>query len=225
MDAPGKQHGDSAGHPVVAVGGARATDTVTVPVERPSLTRGAEYHLELRVRLVHDTRWADAGHVLAWLQTTMPFDGPAPGSRPVDQLDALTLDASPEWVTVQGDDFSVAVGRASGALESLVYDGNGRGRLVVADSLMSVSAWSYAQSDLAAATHTHELPNWETTTVNLDYGQTGLGGNNSWSKKARPLRRYRLCNSTYIYGITLRPYSDEKETLGARARVPLPRIE
>ena len=370
------------------------TDTVAVPVETPSLTRGAEYHLELRVRLAHDTRWADAGHVLAWSQTKVPFDVPAPGSRPVDQLDALTLDASPERVTVQGDDFSVAVSRASGALESLVYDGtemieaplipnywraetdndraagngmahllrswedagedrsvtsvsaeqiaeqavrievegtlpvgrstfaneytiygngdihvqhtvtrrgntppsiprvglqmalpdtydevtwfgrgphenywnrksgaavgqyhrsianfvtpyvrpqenanrsdvhwaaftddNGRGLLVVADSLMSVSAWPYAQSDLATATHTHELPNREATTVNLDYKQMGLGGNNSWSKKARPLRRYRLRNSAYAYGFTLRSYSHERGTLGEEARAPVPRVE
>jgi beta-galactosidase len=102
-----------------------ATDTVAIPIETPSLTRGAEYHLELRVRLDHDTRWADAGHVLAWSQTKVPFDVPAPDTRPVEQLDALTLDVSPKRVTVKGDDFSVEVGRASGTLESLIYDGTG----------------------------------------------------------------------------------------------------
>jgi beta-galactosidase len=90
---------------------------------------------------------------------------------------------------------------------------------------MSVSAWPYTQADLAEATHTHELPDRPTTTLNLDYKQMGLGGNNSWSKKARPLPQYRLRAPSYTYGFTLRPYRGESESLEAAAHAPIPRIE
>lgn len=372
----------------------RATDTVAVPFERPAPSAGAEYHLELRVRLADETSWAAAGHVVAWSQTRVPFGGPKQPSPSLDELEALTLDMSPERVTVQGFGFSVAVGRASGAIESLVYDGremieaplvpnywraetdndrgggkgmanllrawedaaeqrtvtdvtvddvaqqavrvrvegtlpvgqstfthrytvygsgdvhvrhrvtrrgdtppsiprvgmqmavpdaydtmtwygrgphenywdrktgaavgqyrqsvadfvtpyvrpqenanrsdvrwaavtdgDGQGLVVVADSLMSVSAWPYTQADLAEATHTHELPERPTTTLNLDYKQMGLGGNNSWSKKARPLPKYRLRAPSYTYGFTLRPYRGEAESPEAAAHAPIPSIE
>lgn len=45
---------------------------------------------------------------------------------------------------------------------------------------------------MADADHTHDLLNRDVTTVNLDYKLMGLGGNNTWSEKARPMPPYRL---------------------------------
>jgi beta-galactosidase len=371
-----------------------ATETIGVPFERPALTPGAEYHLEVRVRLADDTRWADAGHVLARTQAAVPFDVPAPERRSPGQLAAVTLDETADRIEVAGAGFSVAVGRESGAIESLVYDGEeriespltpnywraetdndrangngmahllrpwetaaeertvtaitaektapqavrvrvegtlpvgqstftnrytvygngdvhvqhsvtragdtppsiprvgmqmavpgtydevtwygrgphgnywdrktgarvgqyqrslsafvtpyvrpqenanrsdvrwaaltdgeGRGLLVVGDAPLSVSAWPYTQSDLAEATHTHELPDRAQTTLNVDHKQMGLGGNNTWSEKSRPLPKYRLSDATYTYGFTLRPYTADEGSIEAAAQAPVPRIE
>ena len=369
-----------------------ATTTVTVPVEEPSPAPGAEYHLTLRVRLDEATRWAEAGHTVARGQIEGPFDAPAREAPSLDALADVTLEAGDERITVEGDGFSVAVGRASGALASMVVGGeelivrpltpnywraetdndraggngmapllaawedageertvtdvsaerlapqavrvrvegtlpvgrsvyeqsyvvygngdvhvehtvtrrgetppslprvglqmavpdaydtvtwfgrgphenywdrktgaavgrysqpladfvvdyvrpqenanrsdtrwvaltreDGRGLLAVADSLLSVSAWPYSQEDLAEATHTHELPDRAFTTVNLDYRQMGLGGNNTWTEKARPMPQYRLSKSSYTYGFTLRPVPSGRSPAAA-ARAPVPRI-
>ena len=104
-------------------------------------------------------------------------------------------------------------------------DGEGRGLLVVGDAPLSVSAWPYTQSDLAEATHTHELPDRAQTTLNVDHKQMGLGGNNTWSEKSRPLPKYRLSDATYTYGFTLRPYTADEGSIEAAAQALVPRIE
>ena len=100
----------------------------------------------------------------------------------------------------------------------------GRGLLTVADSALSISAWPYRQADLSEATHTYQLPDRDVTTVNLDLGEMGVGGNNTWSEKARPLPRYRLRKSSYSYGFTLRPYSSDDGPPAEASREPIPSI-
>lgn len=369
-------------------------ETVSVPFERPDLQPGAEYHLEVRFRLPSSTRWAEAGHTVAWEQMALPYDEPSTDPVALSQFDEVTLDSEGRQIEVDGDGFSVAVGRESGALESFVHEGeelvvrplapnywraetdndrangngmahllrawegaaegrsvssvtaeqvapqavriqvdgtlpvgastfeheyvvygngdvhvqhrvaragdappsiprvglqmavsdaydeitwygrgphenywdrktgaavgqyrqslsdfvtnyvrpqenanrsdtrwvaftreDGSGLLALGDSLLSVSAWPYSQQDLSEATHTHELPDRDFTTVNLDYKQMGLGGNNSWSEKARPMPMYRLSDSSYTYGFTLRPYGSGRGSPAEVARSPAPRPE
>ncbi|MFB6097627.1 MAG: beta-galactosidase domain 4-containing protein, partial [Salinibacter sp.] len=367
--------------------------TVSVPFDRPSLEPGADYHLEVRVQLADSTHWADAGHTVAWGQMRVPFEVPAQETLALNQLSDVTLTEGDNQVTVEGDGFSVTVGRTSGAIESMVYAGeelivrplipnywraptdndlanggmadllaawedagenrtvtsvtaeqiapqavrisvegtlpvgqsiftqeytvygngdvhvrhhvartgdtppgfprvglqmavpdaydeitwfgrgphesywdrktgaavgrysqsltdfvtgyvrpqenanrtdtrwvaftrdNGRGLLAIADSLLSVSAWPYSQQDLADASHTYELPDRDFTTLNLDYKQMGVGGNNTWSEKARPLRKYQLREQSYTYGFTLRPYRADRRSAAKAAQVPVPRAE
>jgi len=56
-------------------------------------------------------------------------------------------------------------------------DGNGRGIEIRSEGehLLNISAWPYTMADLEAADHIHELPRRETITLNLDYGQKGVG--------------------------------------------------
>lgn len=371
-----------------------ATETTEVPFERPELTPGAEYHVEVRVRLAEDTRWAEAGHVLAWTQAKVPFEVPKKEALALDQIEDVALIESSDQIEVTGENFSVEIGRVSGALESLVYngeeliesplvpnywraetdndranghgmanllrgwetaakdrtvrsvsaeqvaeqavrikvegtlpagsstfaneytmygnadvhvqhtvtrngdtppsmprvglqmgipdqydqvawygrgphenyrdrktgaavghhsralsefvtpyvrpqenanrtdvrwvaftDGEGQGLLAIADSVLSVSAWPYTQADLATATHTHELPDRARTTVNLDLGQMGVGGNNTWNQEARPLPKYRLRERSYTYGFTLHPYKGSASVSFESIPTPLPSLE
>lgn len=68
--------------------------------------------------------------------------------------------------------------------------------------LLETSVWPWTQGDLEAARHIHDLPPHRTTTVNVDFGQSGVGGD-------RP-----------ILGEVLKPYrleKDRRHTLGFRA--------
>jgi len=67
----------------------------------------------------------------------------------------------------------------------------------------------------------NELPRRDTVTVNLDYGQTGVGGDDGWG--ARPHPEYTLEAKPYAYRFRLRAYDPSMGALDDVARRPLPR--
>jgi beta-galactosidase len=134
------------------------------------------------------------------------------------------------------------VGRYSGRVADLVHDyvrpqenanrtdvrwialtgPDGSGLLASGLPLLSVSAWPYTMADLEATTHAALLPRRDTITLNLDYRQTGVGGDDGWG--ARPHAEYTLDPRPYEYRFRLRPYSPSMGHLDdvARRRVDVP---
>ena len=68
---------------------------------------------------------------------------------------------------------------------------------------VDISAWPYTADVLEAATHNYELPDMPFYTVQVDYKQRGVGGNNSWGLK--PLDKYRLLGEHYTYSFVISP--------------------
>lgn len=79
-----------------------------------------------------------------------------------------------------------------------------------------VSAWPFSMSDLEAATHIHELPERDTITVNIDYRQMGVGGDNSWGARTHP--QYTLPAKPYSYRFRLSPIPGKSASLPALAK-------
>jgi len=69
--------------------------------------------------------------------------------------------------------------------------------------LLSVSARHYPTGMLEAADHTFDLVWQPEVFLNLDYKQTGVGGDDSWG--ARPHDKYTLFAEDYSYSYTLLP--------------------
>lgn len=84
------------------------------------------------------------------------------------------------------------------------------------EPLLSVSAWPFSMDDLENAKHIHELPQRDFITVNLDYKQMGVGGDDSWG--ARPHPEYTLPSKPYSYSFRLRPYDQKMGDIRALAR-------
>ncbi len=65
--------------------------------------------------------------------------------------------------------------------------------------------------------HVDDIVPGDFVSLNIDYGQMGVGGDDSWGK--RTLMQYSLDDKKYQYGFRLRPYSAKKghldELLGA----------
>lgn len=364
-------------------------DDLLIPLQRPAPQPGRESFLNVRYVLKADTPWAKRGHVVAWEQIALP-PGPAAPSAALASVPAVELRESAEAFTIRGPGFSVAIGRASGALESLrsgdremlskplvpnfwrvpldndigflllndmpkrcavwrtagpqrrvitvraertspqavrvtaesvlpaasspysttytvhgsgdvlvealftpggalpelprfgmqmavpatlgtmtwlgrgphenywdrhsgapvgrysgrvdqlihdyvrpqengnrtdvrwiaLTDAGGTGLLAVGLPHLSVSAWPYTMEDLEAATHTNELPRRDTITVNLDYRQTGVGGDDGWG--ARPHAEYTLDPRPYAYRFRLRAYAPGMGSIDEVARRVLP---
>ncbi|UCG48156.1 MAG: hypothetical protein JSU94_22100, partial [Phycisphaerales bacterium] len=84
-------------------------------------------------------------------------------------------------------------------------DKNGLGLLAIGMPLIDASAWPFSMQDLEKATHIHELPARDFITVNLDYKQMGVGGDDSWGARTHP--EYTLPAKPYSYSFRLRPYA------------------
>ena len=68
----------------------------------------------------------------------------------------------------------------------------GDGLLAVGMPLLSVSAYHYPKSEIEEADYTFKLSRRPQVYLNLDLGQMGVGGVDSWSTNALPLEPYRI---------------------------------
>ncbi|MGZ3949508.1 MAG: beta-galactosidase small subunit family protein, partial [Flavisolibacter sp.] len=88
-----------------------------------------------------------------------------------------------------------------------------RGILVVADSLLSMSAWPYTEENIESSRHTIDLKDAGYITLNIDLVQMGVGGNDSWSDGAAPLPKYQIPSRDYHYCFYLTPYKKGNERI------------
>jgi beta-galactosidase len=86
---------------------------------------------------------------------------------------------------------------------------NGVGLLAVGSPWLEVSAHHFTTEDLTLARHTHELIRREDITLNLDYGQSGLG---SASCGPGRLDKYQVKSEEIRYSVRLRPFSAQAES-------------
>ena len=80
---------------------------------------------------------------------------------------------------------------------------DGAGLRVSGLPLLSISAWPFSMSDLERAEHTFELNRRNFVTLNIDFKQMGVGGDNSWG--ARPHPEYTLPAKPYTYSFRITP--------------------
>ena len=73
------------------------------------------------------------------------------------------------------------------------------------DTPLSVTALRYTTEDMEPAKHFYELERQPFVVFNIDHGQTGVGGDNSWG--ARTHDRYTLKAGPYAYRFRLRATS------------------
>lgn len=84
-------------------------------------------------------------------------------------------------------------------------DAAGNGVLIAGEGPLSFSAWPYNSQDLEDAKHMNELPERDFITLNIDHLQMGVGGDDSWSNRARPHPEFRIPAQTYRYRFRLIP--------------------
>ncbi len=132
---------------------------------------------------------------------------------------------------------SAAVGLYSGPVSSFIHpyirpqevgnrtdvrwgawtDNEGKGLLVTGRPLLNISAWPFTMMDLERAEHTFELPFRRDLTVNIDFRQMGVGGDNSWG--ARPHPEYTLSPKSYHYSFRITPLTGDEKSLSDLAKL------
>jgi beta-galactosidase len=92
------------------------------------------------------------------------------------------------------------------------------GLLIVADSLLSMSAWPYTEENIQNAKHTINLKDAGFLTLNIDVKQMGVGGNDSWSEVAAPLEQYQIPAKNYQYSWYIVPFNSTKESASEKTK-------
>ena len=104
-------------------------------------------------------------------------------------------------------------------------DDNGTGILVTGDPLISFAALNNIHDDFespgklsqyrkdakSANTHTTDVKPRDLVNLNIDLGQMGVGGDNSWGALIHP--QYRLLGKKYEYSFRIRPVVKEDDIL------------
>ncbi len=94
---------------------------------------------------------------------------------------------------------------------------DGGGLLVVGMPYLYVSAWPYRMGDLERGKHVFEPRGRDIVTLNLDYRQMGVGGDNSWG--ARPHSQYTLPPEPYRYSFRLTPIPAGTESIDSLVNI------
>ena len=94
---------------------------IKIPFTLPSLKPGAEYWLNLSLRLREETFWAEKGHEIAWEQFNVPFPAPPKPILRVNTMPEVQLIESEDKVRLQGKDFQVDFSRRQGTISSYKY--------------------------------------------------------------------------------------------------------
>ncbi|WP_308366296.1 MULTISPECIES: glycoside hydrolase family 2 TIM barrel-domain containing protein [unclassified Microbulbifer] len=99
-----------------------------------------------------------------------------------------------------------------------LVDDSGSGLRIEAEQLLSMSALPVLQSDLehdrkSVRLHGAEIKPKDLVSVNIDWKQMGVGGDNSWG--ARPLEKYQIPAASYSYGFRLIPLKPTAPVLAA----------
>lgn len=79
------------------------------------------------------------------------------------------------------------------------------GLLVVGQQPLYMSAWPYTQEAIVQAKHWFKLKRDNKITLNVDFKQMGIGGNDTWTEVSQPLAKYQIPAKNYTYTFHLIP--------------------
>jgi len=82
-------------------------------------------------------------------------------------------------------------------------DNTGFGLRAEGAPTIDFSAWIFSMQNIDDSFHPYELSPADFITINLDYRQRGVGGDDSWG--ALPMKKYRLEPGSYGYEFTIMP--------------------
>lgn len=147
---------------------------------------------------------------------TMSFFGKGPYENYIDRAHAAEVNVYPGKV----EDFCFKYvrpqenGNHTQVRWLALRNATGTGLMIVGKQPLNTSVWPYTAETLSKAAHINDLEPAGFYTVNIDWGQAGVGGNDTWSWRGIPLPEYHLNKKDYSYGFRLVPFVKVKDNDG-----------
>ncbi|MDE5416740.1 DUF4981 domain-containing protein [Labilibaculum sp. DW002] len=86
-----------------------------------------------------------------------------------------------------------------------IRNSEGYGLQILGSQKLNMSARSWTWQQIEKAAHPYQLPQNNFIKVQIDGLHMGVGGNDSWSKNAAPIKKYRIPADNYGYSFWLKP--------------------
>jgi beta-galactosidase/beta-glucuronidase len=103
---------------------ANKTEPISIPMEMVNQEINSnEAILTIRFLQKHDTKWAPAGHEIAWRQFTIPAKEMSPIKLSDDDYSKLSVTDSANKIEVHGDDFNIVFNNTTGDILSWEVNG------------------------------------------------------------------------------------------------------
>jgi beta-galactosidase len=101
-------------------------------------------------------------------------------------------------------------------------DGSQNGFVLESMPVLNVNAHHYTMENLSNAKHTYDIVDGENITLNIDYQQMGLGGDDSWNPRTH--KEYLLESDNYTFSLRLSPVVNKNPELVSASLKALPVI-
>jgi hypothetical protein len=109
-------------------------------------------------------------------------------------------------------------GNRSDSRWMVLTDRKGLGLLVSGQPTFNFSIHRYSLDNLTRARHSIDIQDAGCVTLNVDFQQAGLGGDDSWSPRTHP--EYQLSGKHYEYGYRIRPIDLQQQKIEDLLAVP-----
>ncbi|MFC1764692.1 glycoside hydrolase family 2 TIM barrel-domain containing protein [Planctomycetota bacterium] len=93
-------------------------ESLTIPLEQPTLKSGRDYHLKVSFALAEDSPWAPRGHVVAWEQFLLNLFVPSAPPMVTATMPTLRVQEDNTQVVIAGQEFTATFDKSLGALTS-----------------------------------------------------------------------------------------------------------
>ena len=117
------------------------------------------------------------------------------------------------WLSLSNNEIGLLV-----LADDLISFGVSHNRLIdfvppVKIAITSEDGEGARENDARVNVHVSDVKPRDLTSLDIDFGQMGVGGDDSWGK--RTMQQYSLNETTYNYGFTLIPYAEKEDSLNA----------
>jgi len=93
-----------------------------IPFKIPEIKQNTEYYVKISSILSKENLWAEKGYTIAWDQFKIPFEIPKAPEEDIQKYNSINMIEAIDSIKLEGKEFKILIGKATGAIESFLYN-------------------------------------------------------------------------------------------------------
>jgi len=104
--------------------GPQHSKILKIPFKKPNINEGAEYWLNINIKLKNDTVWSNKGHIISFEQFKIPYKTKKPPKQKIKNPSNISLKETESAATLKGENFIIEFNKIKGIINKLKYGDN-----------------------------------------------------------------------------------------------------